>query len=69
MNVSKKILSIVLLMHSNFSVALAEPTTSADRKLTSKFTLKNEIPVVVRETPGSEIVHIEIGFKTGTSDF
>jgi zinc protease len=41
--------------------------TSADVKLTATSSLKNGIPVVARETPGSEIVHIEVSFHTGTA--
>ncbi len=54
-----------------FFVALpvfAEPsTTSTDRKLTTKSWLENGIPVIARETPGSDIVHIEVRFMTGSS--
>lgn len=50
------------------AAALAGPsTTSVDRKLTTTTWLKNGIPVIARETPGSDIVHVEIRYLTGTS--
>jgi zinc protease len=46
----------------------AEPSTTAtDRKLTSRRWLDNGIPVIIRETPGSDIVHVEVRFRSGTS--
>jgi predicted Zn-dependent peptidase len=42
-------------------------STSSDRALTSITKLKNGIPIIARETPGSEIIHLEINFATGTS--
>lgn len=48
--------------------AQAEPSISTtDKKLTTKKWLENGIPVIARETPGSDIVHIEVRYLTGTS--
>lgn len=50
------------------SPAFSEPsTTSSDRKLTTKSWLENGIPVIARETPGSDIVHMEVRFMTGSA--
>lgn len=42
--------------------------TSVDRKLTKVTWLKNGIPVIARETPGSDIAHLEVRYLTGTSN-
>jgi zinc protease len=42
-------------------------STTNDLKLTTTSKLKNGLPITARETPGSEIVHIEIGFRTGSA--
>jgi predicted Zn-dependent peptidase len=48
--------------------ALALPSSvSSDKALTSSSQLKNNIPLIIRETPGSDIVHLEINFASGTS--
>jgi predicted Zn-dependent peptidase len=60
------LLSNLLLLCS--TVALGQTiSTSGDRALTAISKLKNGIPIIARETPGSDIVHLEINFSTGTS--
>lgn len=61
------IISVMSLFFASLP-AFAEPsTTTSDRKLTTKSWLENGIPVIARETPGSDIVHIEVRFKTGSA--
>ena len=51
------------------SASASEPNmTSVDRKLTKVTWLKNGIPVIARETPGSDIAHLEVRYLTGTSN-
>lgn len=42
--------------------------TSNDRKLTTTTWLKNGIPLVIRETPGSDIAHFEVRFMSGSAN-
>ncbi|MEI6398537.1 MAG: pitrilysin family protein [Pseudomonadota bacterium] len=66
MNLSKYSL-ITCCFLFNTMASSANTETAADRRLTSVSTLKNGIPLIIRETPGSDIVHIELSYTTGTS--
>jgi zinc protease len=59
--------AIFVFLLSAFPSAADTISTTRDLNLTKSSTLKNGLPIIARETSGSEIVHIEIGFRTGTS--
>ncbi len=59
--------SLVILMLGTHALGAESSISGTDRKLTSKTWLENGIPVIARETPGSDIVHVEVRFLTGSS--
>ena len=63
-----EISAIILVLQITVTPTSAKTiSTTHDLNLTLSSKLKNGLPVIARETPGSEIVHIEIGFRTGTA--
>lgn len=62
-----KLLPIMLMLLLTMRAQGETISTSGDRALTSITKLTNGVPVIARETPGSDIVHLEINFTTGTS--
>jgi zinc protease len=65
-NLAKIILSASCLIPTQ-SLLAAPRTISTDKALTSTSKLSNGIPLISRETPGSEIAHFEVNFSDGTS--
>jgi len=47
---------------------VSEETISQQKKLTKMFRLHNHIPVIYRQVPGSDILNIQVTFKTGMRD-
>jgi len=51
-----------------FTGAVAATPAVNDQNLTSLDKLRNDIPLISRETPGSEIVTLSVSFLTGSAD-